>query len=109
MADHVDESNDEGAEGDTAEGIGHAALQGAPGRTTGHTAGFAGAEEPRTVYAGDGGMDSVLDPFGDPLERRGISNPVEKYRRGQEETYVAGKGYEDNEADNFGGGAAAAC
>lgn len=73
LADHVDEGNDEGTKGDTAKGVGHAAFESAAGGATRHAAGFAGAEEPRAVDAGDGGVDGVFDPFADPLGESGIS------------------------------------
>lgn len=67
LADHVDEGDDEGAKGDAAEGVGHAAFEGAAGGAAGDAARFAGAEEPGAVDAGDGGVDDVFDEFGDPL------------------------------------------
>lgn len=73
LADHVDECDDEGTKGDTAKGVGHAAFEGAAGGAARHAAGFAGAEEPRAVDTGDGGVDGVFDPFANPLEESGVS------------------------------------
>ena len=87
LAEHVDESDDKRAETDAAKGVSHGALEGASGGATRHTARLAGAEEPAAVDAGDGGVDGVFDPFGDP---------------------VAGERDEDDQADDCGRGAAAA-
>lgn len=87
LTEHVDQSDDQGAETDTAKGVGHGSAKCASCCATGHTAWFAGAEEPRAVYAGDDAVDGVLEPFRDP---------------------IAGKGHKHDKADDFGGGAPAA-
>ena len=81
LAEHVDKSDDEGAKTDAAKRISHGTLEGARRCATRHSAGLAGAEEPAAVDAGDGGVDGVFDPFGDP---------------------VAGECDEDDQADDFG-------
>ena len=86
LAEHVDDGDDQGAEGDGPEAVGHGAAEGAGGGAPGHSAGFAAAEVPGAVDAGDGDVDGVFDPFGDP---------------------VAGKGDEDEETDDGRAGAAA--
>ncbi len=87
LTEHVDESYNEGAETDAAKGVCHGSAECASCRTARHTAGFASAEEPRAIYAGDYAVDGVLDPFGNP---------------------IAGKCYEHDQADDFGRGASSA-
>jgi hypothetical protein len=86
LAEHVDDGDDEGPEGDGPEAVGHGAAEGAGCGAPGHSAGFAAAEVPGAVDAGDGDVDGVFDPFGDP---------------------VAGEGDEDEETDDGCAGAAA--
>ena len=87
LAKHVDEGYDQGPETDAAKGVGHGSAECASGCTAGHTAWFAGTEEPRAIYARDDAVDGVLDPFRDP---------------------VGGKGHKHDEADDFGGRASSA-
>ena len=70
LAEHIDQRHDERSKADTAETICHCATEGPACSTTGHTAWFSTAEEPRPVHACDGRVKGILDPFRDPVSRK---------------------------------------
>ena len=87
LADHVDDGDDEGAEADAAEGVGHGALESTSRGALRHSTRLTSAEEPTAVHARDRAMQGIFDPFGDP---------------------VTGEGDKDDEADDFCRGASTA-
>lgn len=68
LAQELDDGDNEAAEGDGAEGVGEGALEGAAGGVLGEVV---RAEVPGAVDAGDGGVDGVLEPLGDPVHGEG--------------------------------------
>ncbi len=67
LADHIDQRHDQRPETDTAKRV-RQRPPGSPSRgTRWHSSRFPCAEEPRSVDAGDDGVDGVLQPFGDPI------------------------------------------
>ena len=84
LSEHIDNRYDEGAETDTAKGVGHGPTESAARCAARHTAGFPSAEEPGAVDPSYDAVNGILEPFRDP---------------------IGGKGHKDDQAYDFGGGA----
>ena len=83
MTQTVDDGDDQTAEANGAKAVGQGASRGAASWALGHVV---RAEVPAAVDTGNGGVDQVLEDFGDP---------------------VSGEGDEDDQSDDRGGRAAA--
>ena len=64
LTEELNNSHEETAETDASKAVCHCALEGTSSCALGHGVGI---EVPRAVDTGDGGVDSVLQPFGDPV------------------------------------------
>ena len=64
MPQHVDNGHDQTAEADRTKAVGQSASSSTPGSSLGHVV---GAEIPAAVDARNDDMDSILEPFGDPV------------------------------------------
>ena len=67
----LDDSYKQTSKTDTAEAVGHGPLESTAGRALWHGV---RVEIPGAVYAGDGSVDCVLQPFGDPVHGEGNEN-----------------------------------
>ena len=67
LAEHVDDCDDQGAEGDRSKAVCHGASERTRSGTFRHSSGLARAEVPGSVNASDSHVNGVLDPFGNPV------------------------------------------
>ena len=91
LTDHIDQRHYQAPKADTPERVRQRPSCSTPCRTSGHTPRLARAEEPRPVDAGDDGVDSVLEPLGDPIaSERDEDDEPDDFRAGATGTAGAG-------------------